>query len=881
MSPLLKKKNSVVPILILAFLIPFVITCAALFIGKMAPFGDTSLLIWDAKMQYKDYFCYLWDVLHGNASLDYSASKSLGGPMIGLVTYYLTCPLNLLVYFFKKSQISIFFSMLTVLKISFSGLTSSYFIKKRYDIHPIAVLILSTSYAMMEYNVYYSRNIMWLDGVVMLPLVCLGVYELLYKNRKGLLLFSVPVAIISNWYSGYMVCLMAGLYFLFELALKYDYRDYKNVLKKAFFDCVRAVGAMLVGVMISAVVLLPACMSLIGGKAEFKLLYTQMNFSLLYLFSGFDINASVNSAKSPILYCGGIAVVLVVYLFFDKRIKLKTRIAGGVLFAFVSLSFVFKQLEMIWTAFVRSNSYNYRFAFVFAFVMIMLSAITLREIQNHGNKINKDALKKAVLTIGAIVLLLDLTGSYENRFVANIYAVGYAVYAVLALLIFCGKKKGKRAAFLKFGSIIAAVLLLASELGMNSLISYKNLKFSESRFENYVENTEAMINELKAQDPSFYRFEKNHCILDDTGSDIATCEALMYGYNSIEHYSSTYDPSVDKFLASMGYSDSTYIPDEESKDKILFPTDTYWNSPILLTDSLLGVKYYMCKDSPQEKMNLSAPLKEGYNVYKNQYALGLAYNVSRNIEENLEYGLNPFENQQKFLSAVLGEKTQVYVSPETSLKSFSNGVEKYTITAKTDGPMYFYSDGSRFHDDYYQCYCLLYVNGERVQKICGRFNYNVIYIGNYKKGETVDLVINNKSKKSKERSVQHEFYTAQLDMNAFETAIKAVSSSANSDLNIKGNTVSGTYTTDTDSTVMLTIPYSDGWQVYIDGEKAYYKNLAGTFIGIDLTAGTHTVEMKYKTQYINLGVAVTAAGLVLAAVWLSSDFPIKKRKNKN
>lgn len=58
---------------------------------------------------------------------------------------------------------------------------------------------------------------------------------------------------------------------------------------------------------------------------------------------------------------------------------------------------------------------------------------------------------------------------------------------------------------------------------------------------------------------TFYRYENNYNYLYGLGREIATGESLLYGYNSIEHYSSAYDFNVDRFLANMGYSD---IPGE-------------------------------------------------------------------------------------------------------------------------------------------------------------------------------------------------------------------------------------------------------------------------------------------------------------------------------
>ena len=93
---------------LIAFCIPVLIICICFICLGITPFGDKTVLIWDAKLQHKDYYGYLWDVLHGKASLQYSAGKSLGGRMIGIIGFYIGSPLNIVLYFFKKTQIAEF-----------------------------------------------------------------------------------------------------------------------------------------------------------------------------------------------------------------------------------------------------------------------------------------------------------------------------------------------------------------------------------------------------------------------------------------------------------------------------------------------------------------------------------------------------------------------------------------------------------------------------------------------------------------------------------------------------------------------------------------------------------------------------------------------------
>lgn len=866
-----KLKNKKLPLLLFfSFAIPFLVMCVVYFLRDIQPFGDISIMIWDSKLQYKDYFGYLWDILHGDASFEYSAAKSLGGQTIGLVAYYLTCPLNLLLYFISKSQISLFIAISTLLKIAFSGLTSAYFINKRFNLNSAAVVLLSSCYALMEYNIIYSRNLMWLDGVVILPLACLGVYELLYNRKKSLLFFSVFIAIFSNWYSGYMVCLMTGFYFLYELILKYDFKNIKEEFKNFISDLFTVAVDMVLGVLASGALLIPALLSLVGGKAKMDILDTTINVGLFEALKGFDINAQSNTKGATILYTGAIVLILAVYLILNKRTELKKRICAGAFFAFMMLCFSFRELDIMWTAFVKSNSYNYRWAFVFGFLMVTFAADAVSNIKKYS--LDVKTLFKALGVIAAVFLILDLNDVFQSRFISYVYLFAIICY----VLIIAVSSLIKNRKLLKTLCLALVFVLTVGELTANAYKAHGDFKDKNSVFSDYVDEMEPVINEIKSKDDSFYRLEKTVSYLTIVGRTVADSESFMFGYNGIENYTSTYDANVDEFMARMGYSDSTYVPDEDSDESILNPTDVFWNCPMLLTDSLLGIKYQILdKDyAGLEKTELNSKLPEGFNLYTNNYALGLAYNVSSELKNGIEYSLNPFENQEAFLNAALGYDSDVYVKPDMKKQTLNDDVEIITFETKTDGPVYFYTDGSQVHGNVAKPNCTVYINGEEVQDICNRFEINALYLGDFDKGETVEIEIKHESGLDK----THTVYLAQLDMNNFENAYSALTSGYENNLNIRKNVVSGTYTTENDSTVMVTLPYTEGWTLYVDGVETDYTVLGDTFIGFDLTAGSHEIEMKYSTLHKNAGIAASVIGFGGFAAWCVYDI-LKKKKN--
>ena len=97
-----------------------------------APFGDQALLYKDGQQQMVDLFCWLKDVLAGRSSLNYTFTKYLGGSNFAVFSYYLSSPLNLLIVFFDKSQVSLFMNVLYLLKASLAALFACFYLCRRF-----------------------------------------------------------------------------------------------------------------------------------------------------------------------------------------------------------------------------------------------------------------------------------------------------------------------------------------------------------------------------------------------------------------------------------------------------------------------------------------------------------------------------------------------------------------------------------------------------------------------------------------------------------------------------------------------------------------------------------------------------------------------------
>lgn len=80
---------------------------------------------------------------------------------------------------------------------------------------------------------------------------------------------------------------------------------------------------MICGVLASMCILLPACVSLIGGKATNNTvgLSRIVNMDITQFLSGFDVSAKVNAQDAPLIFTGTIVLVAVIAFFVNKKVK--------------------------------------------------------------------------------------------------------------------------------------------------------------------------------------------------------------------------------------------------------------------------------------------------------------------------------------------------------------------------------------------------------------------------------------------------------------------------------------------------------------------------------------------------------------------------------
>ena len=287
--------------------------------NELSPFGGKSPFIIDLNGQYIDFFSYLRSMAQENNSIFYSFSKTLGGDTISLFAYYLMSPFNFVFLLFPQEDFGTAFYLLLMLKLTACSVTALAFFRN-FEGAKTYSWGFAVAYAFISYNITFYYNVMWLDGVVLLPLVALGLIRFVRGKRPLLYIFSLAASLIVNFYIGYMLCIFSVLFFLYLIFSK---NTEKKVRKTLVF-----LSSSLMSGALCAFWLFPLVFSLEGGKFAPRAATMKASFDFYLLNAKFftgahDYNQSVIGV--PAVFCGIFTVFAVLLYFFDIRILSKKK----------------------------------------------------------------------------------------------------------------------------------------------------------------------------------------------------------------------------------------------------------------------------------------------------------------------------------------------------------------------------------------------------------------------------------------------------------------------------------------------------------------------------------------------------------------------------
>ncbi len=836
-------------------IIPGLLTfCVLMFLFWMkglAPFGTKSLVVMDADIQYLDFFCYFKDVLEGKNSIGYSFGKTLGGTNIAVFSYYLSSPFNLLLIFFNRSQIHVFFDVVVALKLSLASMTFAFFEQKRFERsvtgYSFVYSLMAVGYGLCQYNIAQSSNIMWLDGVYMLPLILLQISNLVNGKRTHALPFLVGASIIFNWYSAGIDCIYSGFWFLFEFAL---YAADKKFHLKYFISCsAKYLVGMISGVMLSAVLFLPTFGALKKSTRG------SLHFSELVDFSFIGELPSViqkysYGAKSEYgsvaLFCGSLAIVLALFAVFNNRIGIRKRALLSGFFAWTVLIFYWNPLFTMFSLFQWVGSYHYRYSYVATFSILFLALLGANEINSKTQA--QKLLKIAIIFSGLLVILQYCKNVNDTKYV---YATS-AMVILETILFIHSRFENKNKLLLAFMSVVFAIVGTV-DVAENAKILLNSYSVDEVTQNNaYIDAQEKTIDAIKQADQSLYRISQT--TTRNMGQNRLTAyynEGLAYNYASISGYTSSPDDVQRNFLDKLGYP---------INGKNMCIT----NTSILGADSLMGVKYVLSPYDIKGLTKISENDSNGKSVYLNSYAFPVTF-VYKETDYVAKEATNPFEYQNELYKQLFGIKEELYYPIEYDIVHDDNNCGAKIQVHIPDASNIVVYGNIPWND---QADSSIYINDEFVTQYACWLSPTVFYIP-YSVGQECKVDVQSNADNFNWGSVQ--FYALNLDV--LSKCADIANAGKTDNVSVSNGHVSLCVDAEENNRLFISIPSDEDWDITVNDGEAETELIGDCLYSIKLTQGTNDITMTYHIHYLKLGIVITALTLILCV----SCFYVKKR----
>ena len=910
-----------------AFFLPLCIMWIIFMIKGVYPITEKSVLVLDLNGQYVYFFEAIRDMFQGQGSPFYTWFRSLGGEFSGIYAYYVASPFALLSVFFPENGITEFLLWMTLLKVGASGFTFAFYLHKSRPSKPLNVVIFSTCYALSSYAVVQAHNTMWIDSLIYLPIICLGIESIVKRGRPSMYCITIALCFISNFYIGWMTAIFSALYFFYYYLSKYPFKNFERF----FYAFYKWLIYSVIAAMIASVIILPTYFSLQFGKMEFQnpSYAFDAKFDYIKVFTQMLPNSydTVRPNGLPFIYCGLISLVLLPVYFVSKNIKGREKIMSGIILALMIFSFTATTVDLFWHGLQKPNWLNYRYSYMFIFLVVIFAYEAFRALDPK--------LYRAVLgcggVIGTLIVIIQAlpdseftikrASDKEFMFIQNLFTIWFSLGMLgIVLAVLWGAAHKKKYAT---GIVLGVVCF---ELMINGIYDvfrlHEDVYYStRESYVSFMDRWSGITRSVQESDDSLYRMEK---IVHRKVNDNMTLRI-----RGISNSTSTLNASVIRLLFKMGYA-----------------SKSHWSRYVggnIVNDSLIGIKYVLDKEKGnlprgyKEYLSEMDPTKLGEDVtdedydpekkmlyaYINEHALPVMFGVSNDIQKyDIESDYSAPDVLNSMISAMLGHEVQIYEplvvgdddftytsgmtkSSASQHRKWNKGDAKdsatvtINFTTEKDGELYFHLPSEYPRDTLVR----IKVKHEDGSAAATRsFNYltnetHTMYcLGTFKAGDDITLEVVLKDSSGNLYYYKNTGYVYYFNEETFEEAYKELTASLPNITYFSDTKITATVNmAEGDNMMYTSIPFDKGWTVKVDGkrvklngevstEDGYAANnkVFGALLAFEVPEGEHTIELSFTPQGFTIGGILAITGLTIVGITLVKTIirDRKRRKSK-
>ena len=872
-----------------AFLIPSLFFMGIMLFGSYEPFGNNrSMLYSDMYHQYYPFFVEFRNALRSGKSLLYSWSIGMGLDYLGLISYYLASPLNLLSILVPEGLVLEYFSLLVPIKLGLASLFFAIFLKNIFNKNDLSISLFGSFYGLCAWALGFQWNVMWLDTFALLPLVALGTVYLLRDKKFILYTLTLFLSIYANYYIGLFTCI-----FVFLLFFCYQICRFQG-FKKFFADLLRIALFSILAIGMTAILELPALAALQTTQSSvnnfpkgFRLNIADENSWKGLLDAMRQVAGNMGGGLEPNFKEGlpniysGVGTITLAFLYLTcRKIKLRDKICAVLLLLFFMVSFIIRQLDYMWHGFHFTNMIPYRFSFLFSFVMLYMAyrAFLLRRHFKLWQ-----IILSGVLTIGILVCSESLTDPVfiaYNLVFFILYLAAFIYPAALKKLSQDADGAQRRAhKATKLQRRKLATLSLAGIMVAELLVNVINfgLIFPYTGISNYPtgkEDSVAVIEHMEKleADSLFYRAEVTHSQTLNDGA--------LNGYNGISTFTSSANVKVTEFMKALGYGAKNtynrYCFEESSPISNLFLNLKYMiDRTGVEKDNSYFDSVYSHGDIQLLQNNAYLPLgfladiqltnvdfsSKGNNFIFQDNLLGAASGIRGTFWHRLSKDCVQITSEDVQIVSQSGSGYCTYKAGSAS------GTVSYSISPKTAGFMCIELNLPKRNN------FTVSLNGEKLYSE----SYSLpqtLAVADVKPGDVVQIDLTCKANEESNMTV----ISAVLDEALFRQAYDVLSASTLQLSEFTGTKVEGTIDCNRNGLLYTSVPQNGNWTVQVDGRDADIVLIGNAMIGVPLNAGNHTITLTYRNEAFALGWKVSLlCALIFTAITLAVYKPQRKK----
>ncbi|MBO5138610.1 MAG: YfhO family protein [Bacilli bacterium] len=815
-----KKKVKSKDLKFYCFIIFYVIFLIAILMGKNVIYG--SKIDWfNQHTVIPEYFRSLFyetKRLVPNFAFGIGAGQNI----FNFAYYGLLSPIVLLSYVFFFMDMRTYIMMASIILYIMSGICCFKFLRiNKFNsiLSFFASIVLLT---MAPLTFHFHRHIMFVFYMPFLLMGLIGVDRYLDKSKSGLLIVSLFLIIMTNYYYGICSMIVVFIYAIYKMLCKNKFN-----FKELFKIIIRFV----IPVLMAFIVLLPTAYTILNSGRGSK---TVVSLSKLLIPNFSEIFYSSYSMGLI-----GMFLVATIGIMCTKKRCFANLFLGSVL-----LLIVFLPVFM----FILNG-----FLYVRGKVLIPFIPLFIFVLVKFINSLIHKEVDIKLLSLSVIIFsLLSVIVNYKNLF--------YCIDIILAnMLVIWYFRHGNIKVIM--GSVLLLLFIVSAIV--NTQEKYVNMSYYNKDRDS---NSSKLYEEI--DDDSFYR-----------SSDLAITDGFnkVYGgnYNGTSLYSSTYNPYYWDFYNKSFGNNLRY--------RNMLITNGAKN---YLFDVFMGVKYITSKDRPgfgYYSINKRGNVNLYYNenafpvVYTSNRLLSLKDYKNLEFPYNMEYLLNgsvvDLEGNYSIDSKI--KEYDLERNSSYDFKTLKPLVYEFNLPNDLKGKNLIISFDMNYEESCKNGDTSITINGVKNTLTCRTWRYknrnkNFKYVIPVYE-DTDKLVVGITKGKYKIDNIKT--YVMDYETAKFDTVNDLKINKSSSTISFNTNTSDNEY-------VITSFPYDDGFSVYVDGEMVKKEVVNTAFLGFKLEPGKHNVLIKYVAPFYKCGVFVSLIGLISFIFLVVFELFYNKHKNK-